>query len=157
MPIVIETYSEFKHRMNCEYLEIGEGFSWKVLFANGGVWSANLPLDPPTDPKELLRRKRDFIKARLDRENAQFNSAYNDAMRIGNLSLACENVDGLSPAVLESLEQGKQRIAKLREDLAAIDKDLIDPEEVAREQHRQQVIRDVHRRREEAFKQLLCI
>jgi hypothetical protein len=138
-------------------LEIGEGYSWKVLFSNGGVFTGNRPFDPPTDPKELLRRKRDFTKARLDRETAQFNEAYAHAWRLGNLSLSAENVDGLSPAVLDSLRQGKQRIVKLREELAAMEKELIDPEEVAREQHRQQVIRDVHRRREEAVKQLLQI
>ena len=155
MPIVIETFGEFKQRMNCEYIEVGEGYSFKVLFANGGRWAGNLPFDPPTDPKELLQRNRDFIKFRLDREKGQFKAAFDDAVRVASHSLQCQNVDGISPAVIQSLEQGKQRIAKLTEELASIDKALIDPDEVAREQHRQQVERDVFRRRDEAFKQLL--
>jgi len=141
--IIIEEFNEFVMRQGCEYvpqkaqvsLRTGEQV-YKILFANGAVSDGDRRhRDPPNDPRQLLQRQRDFVATKLQREVDAFEHYRGACMRQAELNKQCPEVCMPAPANAPTiLRQSQQRILKLREELAALDDQLVVKEAVQEKQ-----------------------
>lgn len=122
-----ETIGDLQNR--CEWLPDGARIDQSGFY------------DPPSEPQQLLKAKRRFVSLKLTREEQDYEEFFNDCshrlswrQRYGNMS-----APGPPPNFKDQLEHGKQRIAKLRIELSALDRELAAlPDAVARRAYQEQ-------------------
>lgn len=143
MPSLVYSLTEF-HGLHGESITDPENQC--VIFADGAAVVKGMQIPPPTDPTSVLRARRHYVSLKLAQEENSFDTFKNDCStqldfrrRYGNNS-----APGPPPDYLQQLERGKERIKKLRDELAAFDREIeMFPEEVGRrahlEQRRQQI------------------
>lgn len=142
----IESLDEFKDRMGCEYIRVrrGENFrtgddAYTYRFANGAVSDGHLHRDPPTDPKQLLTMRRDYLKALLDREERDFKTY--KARVLNQASMHASHPEHCPPAPPNAatvLRESHARMEGWRVELAHLDEQLVDSATRAREAFQRQ-------------------
>ena len=129
----IETFPEFRHRMDCECRHL-EG---RYLFANGGQSNGhNNHQDPPADEFECLRLKRDFLHSKLDKEVKEFKSYKKAQFDQAALHKKYPNLPAPDPKAPEYLQSGLERIEHLLDEIEPINARLAESPEARREQER---------------------
>ena len=119
-----ENLQEFTKRQDCETFRVHNA----LIFENGAIVHADggEMVEPPTEHLANLRARRKWCQTVLDWEEREFTRFQDDAlMKIsaGERRLA---VCGPPFDAAEQLTRGKQRIEKLRAQIAKIDKQLSD-------------------------------
>jgi hypothetical protein len=142
VPIIIELFEEFAERQACEHATIdlsrgsGNG-KRKIVFANGATSDGqNSHTDPPKEPRALLEAKREYLVAKLDREVELWKRFKERCTNQENYHTRSPSYcpPGITDESTKQLKDGAARILQLKNDLAAIDAELVDPEEVRRQQ-----------------------
>jgi len=68
---------EFAQRMKCESITTRDGVT---LFVNGGSSAAGVCLDPPRDPRALLKARIDFYAAKIELLKKDASTLRNDIL-----------------------------------------------------------------------------
>lgn len=103
MPFV-ENFHEFRERMNCPFVEARGRF----MFANGGLSNRFTHSDPPTDPTELLGRKREFARVQLEAAEKEFANTKRAFGEQASLAARYPNLPGApsnAPQILRDLRK----------------------------------------------------
>jgi hypothetical protein len=121
MPL-LENFSEFCERMNCEYI-VGKK---RFMFRNGARSDGHIVHeDPPEDEFERLAREREFLQTKLDRKIADFNEIQTQALDMAlNRQRFGTSVPGPHPNTPHVLRRIQGIVFRLRDKIAAIDKQL---------------------------------
>lgn len=114
----------------------------RLLFEDGAQWfDAEQCAPPPEDPRERAKLRREFLQILLKQEETEFHAFKKDTLdqaamhkRFGPLSCPAPLPDAVA-----QLQAGKERIEKLREELAAVEESLRDPEEERRCEERARI------------------
>lgn len=104
--------------------------------------------DPPTDELELLKAKREFVQARLNREVAAFNDYRNETIEQLNFHRANPLNIPAPPATAEDdLRKGAERIQAVQQQLDELELSLNkhDPQRI----HNAQLQEEISRRQQE--------
>jgi hypothetical protein len=142
MPQVIETFQEFVIRQDCEYIITGTQISPKtgynanrIVFANGAVSDRVTHFEPPSDRTTLLQVRREFLKTKLTREERDFREFKNRTISQASLHARFKDLpSGIDAESVEALRQGQTRVLRLREELAAVEQELTDPNQARHQQ-----------------------
>ncbi len=127
MPFV-ESIQEFTQRMGCTPLHVRNRF----LYPNGGQSNGHEHIDPPQDPIDLLRLRREYVVENLFQREKRY-----EAERGGIAEQLRYHGMGWGPMPPEGweayLEELTAEIEKLREELAKIDQEFraVSPPHVA--------------------------
>ncbi|VTT97976.1 unnamed protein product [Gemmataceae bacterium] len=154
MPTIIETFPEFASRQGCEYIIAGRETSFRtgdevhrLVFANGAVSDGVNHFNPPTDSRTLLLLRKEFVEAKLQKEENDFTEYRNACLEQAAISSRFPNLPGPPTEAPQLLQAGAERIAKLREELARLNEQLVDRQAIERERYRSQVTEDERFRR----------
>jgi len=134
------SFQEFAKEQGCPYIVSNptamRGPTNRVLFANGavsdGVWN-HCP--PPTDKRGCLLARRDYLRARLEREEKEFIEFRAECVQQIHLAARFSNLPPPPADAADQLRAGAARIQQLQTELAQVEADLVDPEEQKRRQH----------------------
>ncbi len=148
MPQMILDFREFQAMQGCDYVMSGRQGSRRTgeyvsrfVFANGAVSDGSSHFDPPTDPRELLVLRREYVRSKLEVECNEFfdykSWCVEQSHLHQNLPLVCPAVPPEAPDLLRA---GQARIVKLREELAVLEKQLEDKAEIKRQRDQQAML-----------------
>jgi hypothetical protein len=146
------TLDQFLAKQNTRWVKRKDGRS---LGENGSWWEGDAALfayqEPPTDPLDLLRARREYWQTVYDNERKEFMEFRADAMERANNAVRYRNVPAPENAVGELLA-GRQRLDEYRGKLREIDAEIekivprVPPGESRDEKelfHKQQVARQI--------------
>jgi len=98
----------------------------QLLFSDGAIAdvTAHIFTEPPSDPTRLLKAKRRYVEAKLEKEITDFKNYQAECQSMAQW--AAQNSSCCPPPAnaAEQLEQGNKRIKALRKQLAEFDKEL---------------------------------
>jgi hypothetical protein len=120
----------------------GEGIGELFLFADGAR-SKNTGTvlsftDPPTEPGALLKRKLEYLSARIEQEETAWVNFRNECLQQLQLSAKYSNLPGPGEDAVEQLKAGLERIGKLKQQRAQLQEQFDSlPEQVAQRQAQQ--------------------
>jgi hypothetical protein len=135
MPFV-ENETEFGARQACEFIDVvpADSPEWERgtrLFANGarcvtdGFGWISKRFEPPTDRFELIRAKRIFVKAKLDREVGKWKNFRKQCDEMIHQIRQYGPYTPPPPAdAAERLARGAERIKALKAQVAEFDEEL---------------------------------
>lgn len=130
-----ESFGEFKQRMKCECIQLGlaDGYPdggrlvgrGSFLFQNGALSDGvTNHYEAPVEQATLLRLRKHFIATKLKREIAAFDQFKASCEQQAGYHLSSPMTCPPPPAnAADQLRAGKARIEKLRDELAAIDRE----------------------------------
>ena len=128
-----ESFDEFKSRMesDCEFIRN------RYLFRNGAQSNGDFAhIEPPANPSELAKLKKEFLKFRLDLAEAEFNDMKTYVEEQAAMKMRYRNAVPPRSDSVEILKRIQGRIFRLRESLQAIKSD---PEAESPEQARRRI------------------
>jgi hypothetical protein len=148
VPQMILDFREFQAMQGCDYVQSGRQGSRRTgewvnrwVFANGAWSDGSSHYDPPTDPKQLLQLRREYVQAKLEFECKEFREYKDWCTEQSNLHqqlpLVCPAVPLEAPDLLRA---GQARITKLREELAVLEKQLEDKAALKRQRDQQEML-----------------
>jgi len=118
-----ETFFTFRERQGCDCVEIRNG---TFAFANGawsdGQWTHH---EPPSDRWDLLRSRRRYYRTKLGQEETAWDRYKSEVTSQQGMHRMFPQT--AAPATRDApakLREGAERIAKLRTELEAIDREL---------------------------------
>jgi hypothetical protein len=135
--ITVEDFKEFAARQRedngrpAEYLPLGTEQGMRtgdtrtqIIFSNG-AWSDGLThRESPRDPIERLKSRVLFLETALAIESRNWHHFKVEVMNAAALSQRFANLPGISPADVQQLEEGVERIRWLRELIAEHEAEL---------------------------------
>jgi hypothetical protein len=163
MPQVIESFDEFRQRQGCEHINLGSEVSRtgetvnRFVFANGAYSDSSGHYDPPDDTKVRLVVQRDFLKTKLSREERAFHAFKQDVVNQGALHARYSNLPAVTPEAVDQLRRGQERILRLRELLAKVEAQLVDPEAARKQQAKANLEGELRKRHLELLRQIQSI
>lgn len=107
------------------------------MFVDGARIVGHQFHDPPSDPVELLRTRKEFAVRKLASEQVQFAKYKQDVIRQAESAMKFKYVPAPGDSSLEDLRRGKARILALRETISDIDAALSETREAEMERERQ--------------------
>ena len=111
-----ESFDEFKNRMTVDHDFIGG----RQLFRNGAQSDGYVHIEPPTDPVQLGKLKREFLTHRLNKATAEFNDMKTYISEQAAMRLRYSNAVPPRADSVEILKRLQGRIFRLRESLQEI-------------------------------------
>lgn len=126
-----EGWQEFVTKHGKDYVLAGNRFYWP----NGAVSdrTATFFQDPPCDPTELLKARRRYFEAELEREVNEFNEYQAECQSMAHWNKQNPSCCPPPEDAADQLKRGKKRINALRKQLSEIDQELgKSPEGVAK-------------------------
>ncbi len=164
MPQVIESFEEFRQRQRCEHINLGTEVAQtgqevnRYVFANGAYSDATGHYDPPTDERARFTVQRDFLRAKLSREERAFRDFRQTVVNQASLHARYSNLPpGATPEAVEDLRRGQERILRLRALLAKVEAQLVDPETRKKQQESSNLEGELRQRHMELLKQVQSI
>ncbi len=148
--VVIETFEEFAARQACDHVISGTMISGqgmqvaRYVFKNGAISDRTTHWDPDPNVRENLKRIKMYLTTKLKQEEQDFFRAKNSLLERAALAQRYTNFAAPSADEAEVLRQGQARVLKLREELAAVNEQLKDPEA---ERRRQEIEAEQQQRR----------
>ena len=134
--ITIEDFRDFEKRHGGESIEYGNRF----LFPTGAACDLNFGArwEPPMERWALLKAKRGYIAAKLKIEEDAFYKFKADQSERAAWAKENRNMAGPQYDGVEQLTRGRDKVLRLREQLAAFDEALSNsPEAVGKRQGEQ--------------------
>ena len=137
-----EPFGEFRQRMGCECIQLGlaDGYAdggcivgrGLFLFQNGAVSDGvTNHYEAPVEQATLLRLRKHFIATKIKREVAAFDQFKASCEQQAGYHVRSPMTCPPPPAnAADQLRAGKARIEKLREQLAAVDREIAASPEV---------------------------
>lgn len=154
MPQIIESFSEFYTRQNCE--RIWSKGSNRFVFANGAASTGSFDhWDPPTDPVARLFVQREFLTAKHDWAIKEFNGLKEHVLQQAALHERYSNLPGPSPEAPAALRHWQNLVLQLRQEIAALDEQMprtVEDQRTTHQQdHRAEQLRTTQRVRHEVI------
>lgn len=144
MPVILEMFNEFARRQGCPYIVAGRQVSHRtgedvsrIVFENGAVSDGYSHFEPPTEPRVLREMRLEYLRAKLKKEEKDFNEFKSYCMEQATFHQEFPKTCPPPPRdAAEQLSAGALRIHSLREQIATLEKEGKNPilEEKKREE-----------------------
>ena len=118
----VESYFHFAQRHGGQPVLVDR----RLLFADGAECDQTtmFRIEPPTDPATLLRARKRYIEAKLRNEISAFEAFQSDCNEMARFAVQNRTCCPPPADAADQLRRGKQRIADLRKQLAALNDQL---------------------------------
>ena len=143
-----ESFDEFKVRMesDCEFIRS------RYLFRNAAQSNGdNVHIEPPTDPVELAKLKKEFLQFRLEHAIKEFNAMKTYVEEQAAMRLRYRNAVPPSSDSVEILKRIQGRIFRLRASIEAI---ADDPESESLEEKRRRISDELEQKERQRIQQI---
>ncbi len=136
MPMVlIEDFEEYAAKHGGEYVK---SRGW-LLFGDGARCDEKFEIrhQPPSDPTELLKSRREYVQSRLRRAESNFRAVKNEVLEQAQLATSFANLPGPPPSAPQELRRLQAIVEQHRSDLAVIEAELDKTPEAQRQRRRE--------------------
>ena len=114
----VETFDEFKARMNCEMLAIKGRYCFRNGAVSDGMFGHS---NPPADEFSRLTLQRAFLQFKYDKQVKLFNEIKQENLEASSMFLKYSNSPPPNPDAPDALRRIRETVLKLREEIQAID------------------------------------